>query len=763
MNLRGVVCGLLWSAIFCVLSVGLADNESGSGEAPRLSYDVDVDLVQVVVRVTDARGGWVSGIQPRDLVVLEDGKRQEVLYADEIAASVAAPAATAGEGDQEQPQLPQQRQEAEAGQVQQQNRVALVFDACSSNKISLERHKRSVRDFITRFPDSNASFSILMIRPSGGYQTLAPFTSDRAVLLKAIDSVQGGAQGIEDRNRKAAQLSSPLSIDQCSTDMPAAMNRFGTSCQEAALRTMVQRAAVFAAEERVRSRNAIYTLVDFLRKAGNLAGRKTLVFVSEGFDPGGMFFYNYAANLIDYFSDRYILPERTRRVMLSELTTQVGTAGGEAYEIQKLADVANEADVTLYWVNPGYGNKGGETSVDLDGPSHFGHRYFNAPDIDVNMRGLAENTGGLAMASSNADRFYQQLNDVIPRYYLVGYKPSRHARDGQVHRLEVKPANGDYHVEFRKQFLDFTTEQRMANAIARAHDAPAEEPSTFHLLSHIEYFRNSGQDYRVFLRTGIRYRDISPQMENRKVSDDIHFAYLVRTEDGKTVVNEHKVVKIRSAFEEFEQLKDRDALLEYMQVASLKPGRYDISLVVTDSAGGAHDSDQASLALSGGDNGAGCLSLSPVLLATDIAKTKFGGGRSAECTEKGTIRYGDRTYDFGILRVFPENGRLTGFYQVYDANDDDPLWVSFALYRGETFINRTAEHQLPDTKQGKQQQRSEFFSVPYSNLVPGSYQLEVHVRGTAENCTGDVRVPFVIRGGGGGGEEMPPLQSASAR
>src|SRR5688572_16432162 len=55
------------------------------------------------------------------------------------------------------------------------------------------------------------------------------------------------------------------------------------------------------------------------------------------------------------------------------------------------------------------------------------------------LRTLAEGTGGFAAVDTNsfADAF-SRITDANSRYYLLGYAPPQHARDGRFHHIEVR-------------------------------------------------------------------------------------------------------------------------------------------------------------------------------------------------------------------------------------------------------------------------------------------------------------------------------------
>src|SRR5579863_2887614 len=63
--------------LFCFLFlIGFADRTLAQGNEPNIH--VKVELVQLNVAVMDHKGGYVTGLNPNDFVVMEDGIRQKI-------------------------------------------------------------------------------------------------------------------------------------------------------------------------------------------------------------------------------------------------------------------------------------------------------------------------------------------------------------------------------------------------------------------------------------------------------------------------------------------------------------------------------------------------------------------------------------------------------------------------------------------------------------------------------------------------------------
>src|SRR3981189_2684059 len=78
--LRGVHrdCAVLMFSLTVLLGQDAARNSRQKPATERPLVSVDVDLVQMDVVVTDARGNHITGLKPEDFEVLEGGKAQQV-------------------------------------------------------------------------------------------------------------------------------------------------------------------------------------------------------------------------------------------------------------------------------------------------------------------------------------------------------------------------------------------------------------------------------------------------------------------------------------------------------------------------------------------------------------------------------------------------------------------------------------------------------------------------------------------------------------
>jgi hypothetical protein len=329
---------------------------------------------------------------------------------------------------------------------------------------------------------------------------------------------------------------------------------------------------------------------------------------------------------------------------------------------------------------------------------------------------------------------------------LISYTPDRPDRDGSFHRVEVRAKRPGLAVRHRKEFQDLDEKERVALALAAAHDFPA-QTSSYILPSLVQYLRRSDGDYTVTIRVGVPYREIEPDRGTAGVNDDIHFSFLVRDQEGQVRFNDHPIVGLRSSLAEFSELRRREAALEYVQNYKLPPGTYTVGVATLDAARGA--TAGAALLVRLPAAGEACLSLSPPLLAGGVLAADPPAPAPA-WNERGEVLYKDKRLVFSVEPVLPQSGSLSGLYQLYNAraqaeSRSPSVFLSFRLYRGETErISATDERELLAFTDPEAQLITNFFTVPYKALAPGNYELEIAARDAHSGCTAASRAGFRI-------------------
>lgn len=360
------------------------------------TFRIATELATVDAVVVDADGRHVTDLAPADFEIVERGKRQTVRQAvyvrvvnpDGTLPPQPAPAAAHANAPGEAPAAPatsSTRPLAGNGPTARPSRViAIVVDdlgmSLASGSIAY------TRQMLTRYVDEHVGPHdlVAILRTSGGAGALQQFTTDRRLLRAAIDRV------------RFSFLSRPglASFDA----VPLLGSSGGADIEK--LREVMSSIGTLGALEYV------------IRGIEPLPGRKSVVFVSEGFDLG--------------FRERTTSPAYSafQRVM-----NRANRAGVVVYTIdprglQTAGLTAEDATLVRPPTRP-YEPSSGSTSVD---PPPFGElmrsegRRRTLTDTQESLRYLADQTGGFAVVNTNdLTAGLMRTIDDMKGYYLIGF------------------------------------------------------------------------------------------------------------------------------------------------------------------------------------------------------------------------------------------------------------------------------------------------------------------------------------------------------
>ena len=239
------------------------------------TFRVGTRLATIDAVVVDGKGQHVTGLTPEDFEIVERGKSQAVrqaVYVQVIGPDgrpVSRPTVSAASTPGAAPVSPdaaaRPRPLAGGSGLAAGERASRVI-AIVVDDLGLSHESTAyVRMMLTRYVDTKIAPGdlVAIIRTAGGVGTLQQFTTDRRLLHAAIDRVRWSLQ-----SRKGVAAFAAVTPGS-STSLVTSV---GQTVDE--LRTEVNTAGTLGALEYV------------LRGIEELPGRKSVVFVSEGFDLG---------------------------------------------------------------------------------------------------------------------------------------------------------------------------------------------------------------------------------------------------------------------------------------------------------------------------------------------------------------------------------------------------------------------------------------------------------------------------------------------
>lgn len=365
-----------------------------------------VDLVHLDVSVLDKDRRPVKGLTAADFTILEDGKAQAVAAFSAVDLPDPAPPSTPWVRDV----APDVRRNTELAE----RRVVIIVmdDAMIPFDIAMIRSAKEIGRLVVEKLGPNDLAAVVFTRDNRNSQE---FTSDRARLLKAVDSFEHGGRNI---------------------GLPP-------ETLEAPALAVAESPAFFASVGTVR------------RVAETLAAlpqrRKAVVYVTVGV-PASL---EAAAEIVMAGANNRGATE------IGAMMRQVMDHMSETYRKAQLANV------NIYPVSPA-GVGGMEMLAQSE---RWKKRYVPPYETGANyldfLVGMAENTGGRAFPERN--EFASALDQVFLEngsYYLLGFSPEKPAADGKHHRLEVKVNRPNVTVRTRSGY--YNEKPKDAKAAAEA-------------------------------------------------------------------------------------------------------------------------------------------------------------------------------------------------------------------------------------------------------------------------------------------------------
>jgi len=385
-----------------------APGQGRPGQAPGVTFKVQIDYVDVDVVVTDAQGRFVNNLKKEDFQVFEDGKPQTVAIFAPVDLVIERPVQPLFASTPIEPDVKTNDRDFD-GRV-----YVIVLDDLHTTMLRTGRVRAAARRFIERYVGANDLVAV--VHTSGRADAGQEFTNSRRLLLAAVDKFMprklrsSVAERIDEYNR------------QRGTRPP------GEGSQNDPIRDPLD------FERGYYARMTLETLQHVADAVAGIRGRrKAVLFISEGID------YNIT-NPFE-FRDATTIVDETRETLKA----------------------ATRGNVSFYTIDPRGLTSGAEEEMDIVGgypedptlgltPSELRQELQRSQD---SLRTLAEETGGFAAVNAND---YTDAFDRVVRenstYYLLGYYPTNDRRDGRFRKIEVKMAGRpDLKVRARKGYV----------------------------------------------------------------------------------------------------------------------------------------------------------------------------------------------------------------------------------------------------------------------------------------------------------------------
>src|SRR5687767_13781774 len=450
---------LLIVAAFAVLQSPVLKGQAQ--QAPGVTFQVEVNYVDVDVIVTDEKGQFVTGLTRDHFAVFEDGKPQKIDTFSLVDIPVEKPVEFVHEGRPVPPDTQTNRKPFD-GRV-----YVIVLDDLDVSAMRSTPLKDAAKKFVREFMGANDLAAV--VYTSGRKDAGQEFTSNRELLLSSIDKFIGqrmrslsldrldsyyqtiafGYNKRNDADPGTGNISSPDAAGYGRVSDPTELER-GT-----------------------RALSVLDTLKNTAEFLGSVRGRrKAVLFFSEGLDfPIRDVFGAHDATVVVRASQDAI--STAARANVNYYTIDPRGLAGMTTDFMESAGLASAAGTPgPVLLVPG-------TNTPVSGITGASGGVFSVQDellqefrlSQDTLRELAEQTGGLAAVNTNdVTPAFQRIADANSRYYVLGYYPPNHPRDGRFHKIEVRVARPGLRVEARRGYASprgRTPEERKRDEAAR--------------------------------------------------------------------------------------------------------------------------------------------------------------------------------------------------------------------------------------------------------------------------------------------------------
>ena len=653
------------------------------------TFRVDVEAVEVDVRVLDAAGNPVAGLSASDFEVLEDGVHQDIKTFTPVSIGT----------------VPRARQisvepDTQTNQVAADGRIyVFVLDDLHTHPLRSHRTRAVVRQFLDRHVGANDRVAI--VTTSGRTEAAQELTTSRAALLTALDAFHG-------RKLRASTL-----------ERIGEYYRLRSIGEE---RDRNERIDDPLEQERVyNARQTLTTLRNVGRWLDQVpARRKAVLLVSEGIDY----------DIQDFITNRFA----------SDVLTGV----------QDAVASAARSNANIYAIDPrglaGIGDETIEVSSLPDDTTGLGSGAFLnwLRMTQDSLRVLADQTGGFALVNTNdLDGGLARLVRENSDYYLLAYQPTNTRRDGRFRRLEVRVNRPGVRVVTRSGYYaqkadDRAPESAIAGeaALRALIDSPIPMPG-MPLATAVTTFRG-GKDKASVLVTAEVGPGFVLQEKDSEHHGRVELALVALDMEGAIAASEQKNMdlKLRPA--------TRDAVVRHgvrtTTRLELKPGRYQLRLAARDANGPGTGSVIHDIIVP--DFAQSPVAMSQLLLASRGAMRT--ATTNIDAALKDVLQAPPTT-----ARQFDRRDILSVFAEVYDnrKGHTSPVAVTTSVAdAGGRVVFRSEESVEGSAFDSSRRAYRHTASVPLDDLAPGEYVLRVEAQSRVGNERATVReVAFSVR------------------
>jgi VWFA-related protein len=389
-----------------VLSLFVAIKTNGQQQFPPEHHKITVRLKLLDVVVADRKGNFVPGLTARDFEVYEDGHPRPIQAVELVTLKTAGqlPAMNRAAGTQASSRLAR--------------RLWVLFDSLNTETALMRRACTGLKETLLKLLGEGYELTLVEFDYEAGPRSLTEFTSDPAVVLKALETVGGSLQATFLKRSSSEEW-----------------KKFPESLED-------RRIALLPDElERLQWRNLLQKtlscLLTSLLEIKEYPGRKTVLFISSG--------------LPEQESNPYFNSTGLRNLKFFD---PFGLVKSDDYSeiIREIVNLANSGQISIYCYNP-------ESTTEVMKSLALSH--------------LSAGTGGQQFSRTTGEtEILNKVKAETEQYYEIAYIPASREEDGKFHRVEVVARKEGLKVRSRTGYVEYSAREIEKRQLAASFFSP---------------------------------------------------------------------------------------------------------------------------------------------------------------------------------------------------------------------------------------------------------------------------------------------------
>jgi len=525
-------------------------------------------LVQVDVVVTDKQGRPIPGLKQSDFTVMQDGKPQQVRVFEPHTGSTGGPGSTAAVNT---PKLPPNTYSNHPSAATADSWTIVLFDLLNTPTADQEYSRKQLIELLRLAPKGKPIALYLL---TSRLTMVQGFTDDPEKLLKSAENLKPSRSHVltTEAERQHAEGQIAYANSELTESAPSTSQDtpFMTEMTQVKQRQF-QDLESFQIADR-----ANFTLAAFeslARAVSGYPGRKNLIWLSTSFpiqieaDPKSV--SQPWRNATSFKNELAAAGSLLAKSRIAVYPVDVRGLQGRGVDISTSATEAG-----LYTSSPNSANYGDLIASQTS-------RYS---DERYTMKGVAEQTGGEAFLGTNdLKRAMQRSMEDGSTYYTLAYTPDKVDPQTVFHRIEVKVAQPDVKLAYRRGYYSSPSKSG-TSAVGAAALRGALQPGmpqstmlfmTASVLPPDATHKNVRIQY-VVNPNGVTFTD-APDQRKHLVLDCIAIAY---DRDGKEVGHASDTLDGTIKAAAYETVMNNG--IPAQQEISLPPGAYNLRLGIMD-------------------------------------------------------------------------------------------------------------------------------------------------------------------------------------